>query len=80
MLNSGNLPLFAKTYLSSSPHSIDEKKKIHIILVTHQKKKIVTKWYTSQTAALQNSVPSPVSINLAWAQPIFTGGLEASHN
>jgi len=78
MLNSGNLPLFAKTYLSSSPHSIDEKKKNHIILVTHQKNN--RNWYTSQTAALQNSVPSPVSINLAWAQPIFTGGLEASHN
>lgn len=57
-----------------------KKKKIpNIILVTHQKI-LVTKWYTTEIAALQNSVPSPVSINLAWAQPIFTGGPEASHN
>lgn len=50
-----------------------------MILVPHQKI-IVAKWYTAQAAALQNSVPSPVSINLAWAQPIFTGGPEAGHN
>jgi hypothetical protein len=65
--------------------SIDEKgkrqmkKKTQYNLVTHQKI-IVTKWYTTEIAALQNSVPSPVSINWAWAQPIFTGGPEASHN
>lgn len=63
--------------------SIDEKgkkkkKNPNIILVTHQKI-LVTKRYTTEIAALQNSVPSPVSI-LAWAQPIFTGGPEASHN